>query len=104
MRYPLGTNDSMLDDSLWFGDGYQRPVAPEFLEVMARMGHTHSGWMPVGNDAVRDELAVLELGPHVEMEMAAQDAAPETHGSIGFYLECLLMVDADIDDLLDLDT
>lgn len=103
MRYPPGTNDRMLNDSLWFGDGYERPVAPEFLEVMARMGRRHSGWTPVGNDAIRDEVTILELGPHVEMEMDAQASAPETHGSMGFYLECLLMMDVDLDDLIDLD-
>lgn len=104
MKYPSGSNDSMLDDSLWFGDGYERPVAPEFLEVLARMGRTHCGWVPVGNDVVRDELLVLELGPYVEMEWAMQDMAEDTHGSIGFYLECLLMGETDLDDLLDLDT
>jgi hypothetical protein len=84
--------DEGYDDCLVFGWRWQVPTSTGSRLWMHAMGMHPRGFITVGPHAVTDEVAVLELGVHVEMEMAVQEMAiaGEHWVDLGDYLAGLL--------------
>jgi hypothetical protein len=85
------TQDAAHNEHLVFGMSWTEVVAlPSWMaDSLGRSWYTRH----IGPDDVRDELLVLELGSHVEMECALQEAASRalhrTSTRLGAYLSSL---------------
>jgi hypothetical protein len=73
-----------------FGVVYERSIAPEIRKFLHGIDLPTKGFVVEGDDAITDELVVLELGAAVELEWAMQDmAALGWPYDLGAYLRTL---------------
>jgi hypothetical protein len=95
------TTDSDIgyDTDLVFGISWEQPTSNEARKLLHTLGLVSRGFITVGPHPILNEIVVLELGRHVEMEFELQAMACAGHhwANLGDYLNGLLITEDDED-------